>query len=253
MPEGPSIVILKEELQIFKGKKILEVEGNSKIDLTRLKNLKIKDFRSWGKHFLICFTDFYLRIHLLMFGTYRINERKEVKPRLHLKLSNGEFNFYNCSIKIIEGNPDDQYDWEADIMSDQWNAVKAEKKLKNMKDTFACDALMNQEIFSGVGNIIKNEVLFRTKIHPESLIGSLPVKKLKELIKDAREYSLQFYVWKKAYVLRKHWLIYKKGECPRCKIKTKRKYMGKGNRLTCYCDNCQVLYSEILTTGKLIM
>ena len=29
MPEGPSLVILKEELQPFKGKKIIEVTGNS--------------------------------------------------------------------------------------------------------------------------------------------------------------------------------------------------------------------------------
>jgi endonuclease-8 len=32
MPEGPSIVILKEEVQVFKGKKILSISGNSKID-----------------------------------------------------------------------------------------------------------------------------------------------------------------------------------------------------------------------------
>jgi hypothetical protein len=34
MPEGPSIVILKEAVQSFKGKKVKEVSGNSKIDKT---------------------------------------------------------------------------------------------------------------------------------------------------------------------------------------------------------------------------
>ncbi len=29
MPEGPSIVILKEIVQNFKGKKVIEVDGNS--------------------------------------------------------------------------------------------------------------------------------------------------------------------------------------------------------------------------------
>ena len=38
MPEGPSIVILKEEVQAFKGKKILNVSGNSKIDYQQLQN-----------------------------------------------------------------------------------------------------------------------------------------------------------------------------------------------------------------------
>ena len=36
MPEGPSIVILKEEVQAFKGKEIIKVEGNSKLDIQRL-------------------------------------------------------------------------------------------------------------------------------------------------------------------------------------------------------------------------
>ncbi|MGZ4034992.1 MAG: DNA-formamidopyrimidine glycosylase family protein [Bacteroidia bacterium] len=246
MPEGPSIVIIKEELQSFKGKKILKAEGNAKIDIARLENLKIKDLKSWGKHFLICFEDFFLRIHLLMFGSYRINERKNTAPRLLLKFKNGEFSFYTCSIKMIEGDPDEQYDWQTDIMSDEWNASKAEKKLKLLKNTFVCDVLLNQDIFSGVGNIIKNEVLFRTRIHPESILEALPAKKLKELVKDARDYSLQFYIWKKAFVLRAHWLIYKQKECPRCKIPKKTKYLGKTDRLTCFCDNCQVLYSDKL-------
>ena len=197
MPEGPSIVILKEELNAFKGKKVLTAEGNSKIDIARMENLKIKDFKSWGKHFLICFDNFFLRIHLLMFGTYSINERKETDPRLRLTFKNGEFSFYTCSIKMIEGNAEVQYNWESDIMSDKWNPMAAEKKLKTLKNTLVCDALLNQEIFSGVGNIIKNEVLFRTRIHPESRVDLLPQKKLDELIKDTHMYSQLFYKWKK--------------------------------------------------------
>ncbi len=243
MPEGPSIVILKEQFQHFKGKKILKAEGNSKIDLHRLKGLKIKEFKSWGKHFLICFDDFYLRIHLLMFGSYRINERKETAPRLLLNFKEGEFSFYACSIKMIEGDPDQFYDWSADVMSDAWDTKKTLKKIKNLKETMVCDILLNQDIFAGVGNIIKNEVLFRTRIHPESLTDKLPAKKLKEMTNDAVTYSFQFYEWKKQFVLKKNWLIYKKGICPRCQIKTTRTYCGKTDRLTCYCVNCQILYA----------
>lgn len=36
MPEGPSIILLKEEVQQFSGKKILAVSGNSKIDQAHL-------------------------------------------------------------------------------------------------------------------------------------------------------------------------------------------------------------------------
>src|SRR4051812_41517294 len=107
MPEGPSIVLLKEEVQPFTGKKIVEVSGNSKIDLQKLAGQKIISFKSWGKHFLICFKGFFVRIHFLMFGTYRINESKEQSPRLQLRFKNGEINFYTCSVRIVEGDVDD--------------------------------------------------------------------------------------------------------------------------------------------------
>ncbi len=242
MPEGPSIVILREELETFKEKKIISATGNAKIDLTKLKGKKILDFKSWGKHFLICFDDFFLRIHLLMFGTYRINERKETPPRLSLVFRNNEINFYTCSIKMIEGDVNDFYDWETDVMSDKWNEKKAVKAVKKLKQKMVCDTLLNQEIFSGVGNIIKNEVLFRTKIHPESITEKLPTKQLNELVFEARNYSHDFYNWKKIFELKKHWLIYKKKDCPRCKIRSTKAYLGVTKRLTCFCSNCQLLF-----------
>jgi endonuclease-8 len=84
MPEGASIVILKEQAAGFAGKKILSVEGNTRIDKTRLVNQRVVALRSWGKHFLIEFRGFALRIHFLLFGSYRINERKDSSPRLSL-------------------------------------------------------------------------------------------------------------------------------------------------------------------------
>src|ERR1044072_655642 len=102
MPEGPSIVILKELVQSFKRKKVLEVSGNSKLDIQRMAGQTITDLKSWGKHFLICFKSFTVRIHFMLFGSYRINERKDTSPRLSLKFKNGELNFYTCSIKFIE-------------------------------------------------------------------------------------------------------------------------------------------------------
>jgi endonuclease-8 len=82
MPEGPSIVILKEQAAGFARKKILRAEGNTKIDKGRLINQRIVALRSWGKHFLIEFRGFALRIHFMLFGSYRINERKDSPPRL---------------------------------------------------------------------------------------------------------------------------------------------------------------------------
>ncbi len=243
MPEGPSIVILKEALQSFTGKKVGVAEGNAKIDFEKLQGLKILELKSWGKHFLISFNGFYIRIHLLMFGTYMVNQRKpSTTPRLRLSFKNDEINFYTCSVKLIEEDIDAAYDWDADIMNDTWNPEKALKKIKILKDDMLCDLLLNQELFSGVGNIIKNEVLFRIRLHPASLAGSVPTPKLKEMVKEARIYSFEFYEWKKAFVLKQHWLIYGKRKCPRCNIPSKAEHIGKGKRITYFCENCQKLY-----------
>ena len=77
MPEGPSIVILKEAVQEFKGKEILSVTGNSKQNIQSLVGENIIDFKSWGKHFLICFKSFSVRIHFMLFGSFSINEKIE--------------------------------------------------------------------------------------------------------------------------------------------------------------------------------
>ena len=244
MPEGPTIVILKEEVSPFKGKKVIAVEGNSKLDIQRMAAKTIVDFKSWGKHFLICFKDFSVRIHFMLFGSYRINERKESAPRLRLIFKNGELNFYACSVRFIEEDLDEVYDWSGDVMNSNWNPAKAKEKLMEKPDMLVADALLDQNIFAGVGNIIKNEVLYRIHVHPESTIGQLPPQKLDELIKEAREYSFQFLEWKKQYVLRKHWLAHTKKMCERCKLPLEKKYCGKTKRRSFFCTQCQQLYTE---------
>ena len=243
MPEGPSIVILKEAVQAFKGKKVTEVSGSTKkFDISKLKGKKITDFKSWGKHFLICFPKFTVRIHFLLFGTYRINEQKDATPRLHLQFSKGELNFYACALELIEQPLDEVYDWTADVMNEHWDADQAMKKLKANPKMLACDALLDQHIFAGSGNIIKNEVLFRIGVHPLSYIGKLPPAKKKQLIAEAVNYSFDFLEWKKKFELKKHWLAHTKRTCPRDHIPLKKEYLGKTNRRTFYCDVCQKLY-----------
>jgi endonuclease-8 len=242
MPEGPSIVILKQELASFKGKKVLAASGYAKIDLSRLKDKKITAIKSWGKHLLICFRGFTIRIHLLLFGTYRINERKDANPTLRLSFEKEELNFYTCAVKIIDEPLDEVYDWEVDLLSKEWNAAKVMKLLKKVPDMLLCDALLNQDIFAGSGNIIKNEVLFRTHLHPLSKVGKLPLKKKKELIQEARQYSFDFLEWKKAYVLKQHWLAHTRKTCPRCHIPLIKEYLGTTQRRSFFCNNCQFLY-----------
>ncbi|MBB3778028.1 endonuclease-8 [Xanthomonas campestris] len=245
MPEGPSLVILREQTEAFVGRKILRVSGNSKQDIARLGQQKVLALRSWGKHFLIECAQFSVRIHFLSFGSYRIDEDKpNAVPRLCLEFSKGQrLNFYACSVQFIERPLDEVYDWTADVMNPRWDGAQARRKLRAAPGMLAADALLDQDIFAGVGNIIKNEVLHRIRVHPESPVGALPARKLGELVTQARAYSFDFYTWKKAFVLKKHYQVHTKTSCPRDGAPLQyRKHLGKAGRRAFFCEVCQRLY-----------
>lgn len=179
-----------------------------------------------------------------MFGSFRINEKKEQSARLSVVFKNGEINFYACSIKILEGDVNTHYDFTADVMNDKWNPKNAEIKLKHTGGELICDTLLEQPIFSGVGNIIKNEVLYRVGVHPESIIKKLPALKIKKLIKEARNYSFEFLQWKRNYVLKKHWLAHTKKICLRCNLSIIKKYTGVKNRRSFFALNANHCINE---------
>ncbi|HZY19076.1 MAG TPA: DNA-formamidopyrimidine glycosylase family protein [Ramlibacter sp.] len=241
MPEGPSLVILREQAQVFEGRRILRVEGNATLDASRLKGRTVQAVRTWGKHFLLELPDVALRIHLLMFGSYCIDARKPDKPlRIGLGFAKGrELNFYSCAARLVEEPLDLLYDWSADVLSDHWDPRQARRRLCEDPDALVCDALLDQGIFAGVGNIIKNEVLFRIRVHPLSRVGALPPAKLRELVAQARQYSFDFLEWKKAFVLRQHWLAHTKRICPRCDIPFHKGHLGVTQRRSFWCENCQ--------------
>ncbi|HZV38800.1 MAG TPA: DNA-formamidopyrimidine glycosylase family protein [Pseudoxanthomonas sp.] len=246
MPEGPSIVILRERAEGFAGKRVLDAGGNTRtIDPIRMKSRTVRRVASWGKHFLIQFDGFVLRVHFMLFGSYTIDEDMPGRaPRLQLRFAGGRrLNLYACSVRYLEGAIDELYDFGTDVMSDSWNPRAALRALRAQPETLACDALLDQDVFSGVGNIIKNEVLFRIRVHPESRIGALPPAKLRELVKQAREYSFDFYHWKKAYVLRKHYQVHTRTQCPRDGTRLSyAKALGRKQRRAFWCPECQRLY-----------
>jgi len=244
VPEGPSLVILKEETARFVGQEIIHAAGNtSALDPATLAGQPILALRTWGKHFLIELPLTALRIHFLLFGSYRIDERRDRPPRLALEMADGgELNFYSCSVKVLDTDLDALYDWRTDVMSDQWDPARARKKLRAAPDMLVCDALLDQDLFAGVGNIIKNEVLFRIRVHPLSTVGALPPAKLRALVQEARQYSFDFLEWKKQYVLRQHWLAHKKTTCPRCAIPFTRAHLGRSHRRSFFCERCQKRY-----------
>jgi endonuclease-8 len=249
--EGPSLYLAARQLKPFRGKTVLSVSGNTKIEKERILNKEVKTIFSWGKHLIIQFDEFALRTHFLLFGTFEatVNNstltgdyQRSYTPRLQLDFENGNIKLFNCSVKFLEtGNAKASYDFTIDVMSTRWDSDKAFDSISETPDVEIADLLLDQEIFAGVGNIIKNEVLWRVRIHPETKVKDIPPSRLKGLIAETKKFSLLFYKWRKAFVLRKHLDIYQKSICPRCGTKVKREKTGKRNRISHFCPVCQMI------------
>lgn len=76
MPEGPSLVILKEKIHSLKGKKIIAASGYAKIDYDEVIHQQITDIKTLGKHLFICLPHTNIEVHLRLFGSYLLNDKK---------------------------------------------------------------------------------------------------------------------------------------------------------------------------------
>jgi endonuclease VIII len=259
--EGPSLYLASQQLTPFIHQRIKKVSGNTKIGKERMQDKEILDIFSWGKHLIFQFDTFALRVHFLLYGTFEATvnrkrvtgdyKKKKRIPRLVMTFKNGHIDMYSCSVKYLE-TPDAKstYDYTVDIMSDAWDDKKALKKIIETPNREIDDVLLDQKIFSGVGNIIKNESLFLVKMHPQELIGNISLAKLKKLIKTVQEYCHQFYEWRKKFELKKHYQVYRKGICPRCSSKIMRKTTGEWKRYSFICPNCQKLKKNPVVSSQ---
>lgn len=240
--EGPGVFLIKEKLEFLKNKTITFVNGNTKENKEILIGKRILDLKSHGKRLIFEFDNYYLIIHFLMYGSLRINEKRNGKiERLRLISNDNEINFYNTSVKIVEKGKIFFSD-EIDIMSGNFNKGKAKEKIKNSKKLII-DILLDQETFAGVGNIIKNEALFRAKIHPLSIGNKIEDEAIDNLINEVVLFSYEFYLSRKlGKSLKDKLKIYGKKFCPESQDKVKLKYLGETKRKTYFCENCQILY-----------
>ncbi len=243
MPEGPSLVILREKLQPFTGKTVSHATGYAAMDKKWLLHKKLLEVNTWGKHLLLRFSAGTVRIHLMLFGSVLINKRKKVNPSLQLQLGKDELNFYVVQVKKITQPLAKVYDWRVDIMSPHWSAAHVKKLLKAQPGAYIGDLLLNQDIFAGVGNIIRNEALFRARVHPLSVTSAMPATVISRLLKELRSYSRLFLEQKKQGTLSANWQAYKKDECPRDGSRLQVALTGKTRRKTYYCPVCQERYS----------
>jgi len=193
MPEGPSILYIKNQLLPFKGKLVKKAGGYGPMPTRWINGKKLIDIKTWGKHLLFVFANGTVRVHLGLFGDVLVNERKKVNRSFFLEFAKGEINGYVVRAEKLQSSMEEVYDWRVDTLHKDFDPAHVKTLLKKQAAKTIADVLMDQQLFSGVGNIIRNEALYRAGIHPLSITGKIPAAKISRLIKEVVTYSQLFY------------------------------------------------------------
>ena len=241
MSEGPSILFLKNKLQRYKGKTVSKVSGKTEVDESIFINATLIDIQTFGKNLLFIFKDFFVAIEVNLVGNVLVNKQKKVIASFSFHFEENEINFYDSEILIQKGKLTDYFNFKTDISKPEFEieSILIELKTNHAEESIG-EALLNQNILVGVGPIIRTETLYHAKIHPDSLVKSIPEKKLIFLLKMVQDYAEEFLTLLKTDSVEKNALIFEKKNCP--KDKTPIVIETLGNTKTYVCPKCQKLF-----------
>ncbi len=209
MPEGPSILHLRNKLLPFKGKIVKKAGGYGPMPTDWIDGKKLLDICTWGKHLLFVFKNGTVRVHLMLFGEIHINERKKTNRSFFLEFAKGEINGYVVKAEKLKGIPEEVYDWRTDILHKDFDPAYIKTLLKKHAEKTIDDVLMDQAVFTGVGNKIRNEALYLAGIHPLSITGKIPAAKIARLIKEVKTYAHLFFEELETKGVHKNFVVYK--------------------------------------------
>eukprot|EP00928_Gymnodinium_smaydae_P083209 TRINITY_DN6645_c1_g1_i1.p1 TRINITY_DN6645_c1_g1~~TRINITY_DN6645_c1_g1_i1.p1 ORF type:complete len:628 (-),score=64.25 TRINITY_DN6645_c1_g1_i1:97-1980(-) len=133
----------------------------------------------------------------------------------------------------------------------QHETVSALKNKDSFKDSYVVDAIMDQTLLPGVGNIIKTEGLFRAGVHPLLRCRNIEVAQLRELVEQLNSFSLGWYRLCKetgegapkqnseAQDKSLEKLCYGRSDCLTCGGEIYCIKLGTRQRITYFCNTCQ--------------
>jgi formamidopyrimidine-DNA glycosylase len=191
MPEGPEIFYLKEMLKTkIKNKKFTEIISNTNSEINLPKESKILDCDCKGKLLWIETEDYYVHMHLMISG-WLVFE----KP----KICKYEFVFDNMTIymddvrrfsKVYIVNSKKEHEkiiaeLGLNFFSNEINEDIFIDIISNSTKNIS-SLLLEQSIFSGIGNYIRNEVLYLSKIHPNKKSKDIDLEDIKSLYENTR-------------------------------------------------------------------
>ncbi|HVX33567.1 MAG TPA: DNA-formamidopyrimidine glycosylase family protein [Solirubrobacterales bacterium] len=217
--------------------------------IERLDGRTLAGIDAHGKHLLFDFGDLVLHSHLGMSGGWHVYGRgaRWRRPRSSAwAVLAGEraeaVQFGGPTLRVLRSSRvgiDPQLArLGPDILADDFDldAILARFRVADQARTLG-DALLDQRLTAGIGNIFKSEACFAARIDPWRKLAEVGDDDLRAVLAAAREQMLdavelgnrhRFYVYKH------------RGPCSRCRGTVRHRGQGDANRTTWWCERCQV-------------
>ena len=220
-----------------------------------------------GKHVLISLSGgLVLRTHMRMNGSWHIYRPGETwqRPRrdMRIVLGTADFVAVGFSIPVAEWIREDRIAKHdelrrlgPDLLGETFDEGEAKTRLRARGATAIADALLNQRVMAGIGNVYKSEVLFGCRVSPFVTVASLSDEQIECLVTTARRYlranvteglaAMTTYMGFRRTTRRddpteRLWVYGRVGEpCRRCGTPIKIAKQGRDARLTYWCPTCQ--------------
>ncbi len=189
--EGPSVHLAARQLSVLEGQTIQEFHGNTPRSLVRLQGEEIERVQAVGNRLFIDTTGPSMVADFNMDGSYSINKNQIDPEELVISCSRDTFSLSIDNVNLLDPDSDEYREHNQpnrDVLSEDFDRKRALNAMGSDNRVIA-DVLLDQDIFGGVGSIIRNEALHATKIDPKTVSSSIPRKKAEELIRQVIEFA----------------------------------------------------------------
>jgi endonuclease-8 len=234
---------------------------------TPLAGRTVDGVESRGKHLLMRFSgDLILRTHMRMNASwhiYRPGERWQ-RPRADMRIvvATAAFEAVAFRVPVAEfysgatlARDVTVQSLGPDLLSESFSIDEAHARLRAAPRARIADALLDQRVLSGIGNVFKSEILFEARVAPSASVAGLDDETLTRILEVARrQLRLNVDPDLSSRTARRstgrlnpdeRLFVYGRAghPCYRCGTPIVLVKEGQDARLTYYCPKCQVVGS----------
>jgi endonuclease-8 len=243
MPEGDSLHRAARRLQVLVGERVAVETPHPRAAAgrlaERLDGRRLVGVEAVGKNLLLSFEGgLVLRSHLRMTGRWQVRERGTTRrgtPWLVLAGPEHEAVLWNGP--VLELSARGARRLGPDILADPPDLDRMHENLRRQRSSRELgDALLDQRLVAGIGNLWKAESLWHAQVSPWRRLGDVADEELRRVLGEAaRLMRASLEQW------RDERAIYRKAgrPCPRCGTPIRSRGQGDGNRTAYWCPGCQ--------------